>query len=75
MTYTGGMPGYTASKAAMHGLSRGLARDFGPARIRVNTLVPGWVMPEDIARMTLFLAADDSAMITAQSFVVDGGWV
>jgi NAD(P)-dependent dehydrogenase (short-subunit alcohol dehydrogenase family) len=32
-------------------------------------------MSEDIARMALFLAADDSAMCTAQNFVVDGGWV
>lgn len=31
--------------------------------------------PDDIARMALFLAADDSAMCTNQSFVVDGGWV
>jgi len=30
---------------------------------------------EHIARMALFLAADDSAMCTAQNFVVDGGWV
>lgn len=40
----GGMPGYTSSKAAIEGLTRGLARDMGPDRIRVNTLVPGWVM-------------------------------
>ena len=33
------------------------------------------VMPPDIARMVLWLAADDSAMVTAQSFVVDGGGV
>ena len=33
------------------------------------------VMPEDIARMALFLAADDSAMCTQQTFIVDGGWV
>jgi len=32
------------------------------------------LMPDDIARMALFLAADDSAMCTAQDFVVDGGW-
>ncbi len=32
------------------------------------------LMPEHIARMALFLAADDSAMCTAQDFVVDGGW-
>ena len=31
--------------------------------------------PADIARMVLFLAADDSAMCTNQSFIVDGGWV
>ena len=42
----GGMPAYTMAKAAVHGLTRGLARDFGPDGIRVNTLVPGWVMTE-----------------------------
>ena len=31
-------------------------------------------MPEDIARAILFLAADDSAGCTAQSYVVDAGW-
>lgn len=40
----GGMPGYTTSKAAVHGLTRSLARDFGPQNIRVNTVSPGWVM-------------------------------
>lgn len=34
----------------------------------------GRVQPDDCARMALFLAADDSAMITAQQFIVDGGW-
>jgi NAD(P)-dependent dehydrogenase (short-subunit alcohol dehydrogenase family) len=99
----GGMPVYTTSKAAVQGLTRSLARDFGPFNIRVNTLLPGWVMtdkqlrlwlddkgkeeiargqcinrpllPEHIARMALFLASDDSAMCTAQDFIVDGGWV
>ena len=33
------------------------------------------LMPEDVARFVLFLASDDSAMITGQSFIVDGGWV
>ena len=96
------MPVYTTSKAAVQGLTRSLARELGPHGIRVNTLVPGWVMtekqvrlwlddegraelkrgqcidapllPEHIARMALFLAADDSAMCTAQDFVVDAGW-
>jgi NAD(P)-dependent dehydrogenase (short-subunit alcohol dehydrogenase family) len=42
----GGFPVYTTSKAAVHGLTRGMARDLGPHRIRVNTLVPGWTMTE-----------------------------
>ena len=102
MLKNGGMPVYVTAKAAIAGLTRGLARDLGPFGIRVNTLVPGWVMtekqrrlwldeaglralkagqcldgelmPEDIARMALFLAADDSRMVTAQDFIVDGGW-
>lgn len=36
--------------------------------------LPGRVMPADIARMALWLAADDSGMCTAQTWVVDGGW-
>lgn len=99
----GGMPAYTTSKAATHGLTRGMARDVGKDNIRVNTVVPGWVMterqlslwvdaegekeidrqqvlagrvmPVDLARMVLFLAADDSKMCSAQEFTVDGGWV
>jgi NAD(P)-dependent dehydrogenase (short-subunit alcohol dehydrogenase family) len=46
MTATGGMPAYTTSKAAVHGLTRGLARDLGPFNIRANTISPGWVMTE-----------------------------
>jgi NAD(P)-dependent dehydrogenase (short-subunit alcohol dehydrogenase family) len=33
------------------------------------------IVPEDVARLVLFLAADDSSAITNQSYVVDGGWV
>jgi NAD(P)-dependent dehydrogenase (short-subunit alcohol dehydrogenase family) len=33
------------------------------------------IQPEDVARLVLFLAADDSSAITNQSYVVDGGWV
>lgn len=42
----GGMPVYTTSKAAVHGMTRSFARDLGPHRIRVNTVVPGWIMTE-----------------------------
>ena len=54
-----GYPGYAASKAAITGLTRSLARELGPDRIRVNALMPGWVLtdrqielwatPEDLA--------------------------
>jgi D-xylose 1-dehydrogenase len=98
----GGMPVYLTAKSAVIGLTRALARDLGAHRIRVNSVIPGWVMterqtrlwltpegerkiaqeqcipeklyPPDIARMVLWLAADDSRLVTAQSFVVDGGW-
>ncbi len=42
----GGMPVYTTAKAAVHGMTRAFARDLGKHRIRVNTVVPGWVMTE-----------------------------
>lgn len=42
----GGFPVYTQAKAAVHGLTRGMARDLGKHRIRVNTVVPGWIMTE-----------------------------
>ena len=90
-------------KAAVRGLTRGLARDLGAHGIRVNEVVPGWIFterqlelwaapeavaemmgrqcikarlyPPDVARLVLWLAADDSRMVTAQHFVVDGGAV
>jgi NAD(P)-dependent dehydrogenase (short-subunit alcohol dehydrogenase family) len=99
---SGGYPAYATAKASTHGLSRALARDLGPDRIRVNAITPGWVMterqlslwvgeearaqiarsqclkdellPEHVARMVLFMAADDSAMCTGQDFTCDAGW-
>jgi NAD(P)-dependent dehydrogenase (short-subunit alcohol dehydrogenase family) len=96
-----GMPGYVAAKSALLGLTKALAREYGPEGVRVNSILPGWVvterqlrlwltpeaeaswmkdvplkrriMPEDVANLALFLGADDSAMITAQDFTIDGG--
>ncbi len=39
-----GYHAYAASKAGIMGLTRGLAREFGPHKIRVNSLMPGWVL-------------------------------
>ncbi len=49
----GNMPGYTASKAGIHALSRSFARDLGEHNIRVNTIVPGWTMTERQEKMWL----------------------
>lgn len=40
------MPAYVAAKGAINSLSKGLAREWGPDRIRVNALSPGWVVTE-----------------------------
>jgi NAD(P)-dependent dehydrogenase (short-subunit alcohol dehydrogenase family) len=95
------MPGYVSAKAALLGLTKALARNYGPDGIRVNAILPGWVVterqlekwltpeieaqwmdqtalksriqPDDVANLTLFLASNDSRMITNQQFVIDGG--
>ncbi|CCE04824.1 3-oxoacyl-(Acyl carrier protein) reductase [Bradyrhizobium sp. STM 3843] len=99
----GNMPCYTTAKSAIQGLTRALARDLGPNNVRVNSILPGWIMtqrqqdlwltpegeaeimqrqcikrklvPDDIARVVLFFAADDSGACTNQNYIVDGGWV
>lgn len=42
----GGMPIYLACKSAITGLTRSMARDLGPKNIRVNSILPGWIMTE-----------------------------
>lgn len=97
------LPAYITAKAGIEGLTRTLARELGPWGIRVNCIIPGWIMtekqlttwvtpeaeasirrnqcvphqlyPDDVARMLLWLAADDSRSCTAQQWVVDGGWM
>jgi D-xylose 1-dehydrogenase len=46
----------------------------GEKEIARNQCIPDKLMPEHVASMVLFLAADDSAMCTAQEFTVDAGW-
>jgi len=45
-TNAGGMPAYTTAKAGVEGLTKGMARDLGPFNIRVNCVIPGWVMTQ-----------------------------
>ncbi len=41
-----GYPLYTGANSAINGMTRSLAREFGPDKIRVNALAPGWVLTQ-----------------------------
>ncbi len=94
---------YVTAKAAIVGMTRSMAKDLGPANIRVNCVLPGAVLtekqqrlymspdyeqklfevqflkrhilPAEVSRLLLFLAADDSSAITSQSYIIDAGWM
>ncbi len=51
-------PIYLACKAAITGLTRGLAREFGKQGVRVNTVLPGWVMTERQIKLWLTPAGE-----------------
>jgi NAD(P)-dependent dehydrogenase (short-subunit alcohol dehydrogenase family) len=101
MAGVGNLVAYTTAKAAVIGMTRSLAVEFGADQIRVNAVAPGAVMTErqlrlwhteataaalvakqaihlqlteaDVAAAVLFLAADDSRLITKQCLTVDAG--
>jgi NAD(P)-dependent dehydrogenase (short-subunit alcohol dehydrogenase family) len=58
-TNHGEMPAYTTAKAAVEGLTKGMARDLGSYKIRVNTVIPGWVMTQ--RQIDLWLTPDAEA--------------
>ncbi len=98
---TNGMVAYVSSKWAVRGLTKVAAIEFGAAKIRVNTILPGSIstpmgnpnnedlatynrnfasyaiarigQPEEIAKLALFLASDDSSYCTGAEFLADGG--
>ena len=55
----GGMPAYTTAKAGIEGLTRSFARDLGADGIRVNCVIPGWIMTE--RQKTLWLTPEAEA--------------
>lgn len=103
MINQGNFPSYTAAKAGIIGLTKGLAGRLGPEKIRVNAIAPGWVIterqrelwvtegglkshigkqvlkeeiqPGDMVGPCLFLASDAARMLTAQTLIVDGGYL
>lgn len=102
---TSAIPGsvvYSATKAAIDSLTRVLAAELGPKKIRVNAIAPGVTVtegyealgelaknfesyalaqtplgrvaqPEDIAKVAVFLASDQSAWITGERIAASGG--
>jgi cyclopentanol dehydrogenase len=99
LTGSTGSTAYHGTKGAVRLLTKAAAVQYGPERIRVNSVHPGIIntemidiipakmrtqlstvvplrregTPEDVARLVLFLASDDSSYCTGSEFVVDGG--
>jgi D-xylose 1-dehydrogenase len=59
MKKNAGYPMYAMAKSAVHGMVNGLARELGRDRIRINALVPGWVITEKQRRLWLDDAGKD----------------
>jgi D-xylose 1-dehydrogenase len=66
---SGGYPAYATAKAATHGLTRALARDLGPSKIRVNTVTPGWVMTE--RQLSMWVDEEARAEIARRQCIKD----
>ncbi len=57
-----GYPAYTTANSGINGMTRSLAREFGPDKIRVNALAPGWVLTEKQLEMWTTPEALDAHM-------------
>jgi len=82
---------YAASKAAVIGLTKSLAKELQPSGIRVNCVAPGAIetemvagidltdmplgQPEDVAHTVAFLASEQARFITGQVISPNGGLV
>ena len=58
----GNMPAYTTAKAAIEGLTKTMARDLGAANIRVNCVIPGWIMTQRQIDLWLTPEAEENLM-------------
>jgi len=69
--HTGPIPlsAYVASKAGAIGLTRSLARELGPRRIRVNTISPGWIMTE--RQLAQYVTPKTKRLIRASQCIPD----
>lgn len=92
---------YSATKAAVIGLTKALGKELAPSNVQVNCIAPGAIdtkmnsnlsdedkaafadeipagrfgTPEEIAGIVSFLAGKDSAYITSQTIIADGGFI
>jgi NAD(P)-dependent dehydrogenase (short-subunit alcohol dehydrogenase family) len=68
-TKAGGYPAYATAKSSVNGLTRGLARELGASRIRINVVSPGWVMTE--RQISLWLDAAGEAELARNQCLPD----
>jgi D-xylose 1-dehydrogenase len=68
-TKSGGYPAYATAKSSVNGLTRGLARELGESRIRINVVSPGWVMTE--RQVALWLDAAGEAELKRSQCLPD----
>jgi len=63
------MSAYVATKGGILSMSRSLARELGPAGVRVNTISPGWIMTE--RQLAEFVDEETKAMIRDRQCMPD----